>query len=145
MKETGGPANDETRDIMLDTNPLTICRLIELAREIHEQQSLETLASTDDLPDEDDEEPRHQPDLDCGDSLLREFAAIIDDLEPDQQQQLVALLWLGRGDFTLDEWNADLKQAQQAWNENTADYLIRHPQLADFLSEGLDLFGYRCD
>ena len=129
---------------MLDTNPLTICRLIELAREIHEQQSLVAIASTDDLPDEDDEEPR-EPDQDFGDSSVREFRSIIDDLEPDQQQQLVALLWLGRGDFSLDEWNTDLKQAQEAWNENTADYLIRRPLLADFLSEGLDLFGYRCD
>lgn len=136
----------DINNLTLDTNPLTICRIIELAREINEQQSLESLTSSDDLPGDDDEQSiETDTELNTGDSLMREFKGIVDDLEPDQQQQLVALLWLGRGDFSLDEWNIDLKQAEEAWNENTADYLIRHPLLADFLAEGLDLLGFRCN
>lgn len=128
--------------IMLDTNPHTICRLIELAREFHEQ---EIMMSMNGLGDYENDTGQDRPDMGNGNALLQEFHSIVDDLEPDQQEQLVALLWLGRGDFSLDEWNSILRQAHEAWNENTADYLIAHPLLADFLSEGLSLTGYSCD
>ena len=81
----------------------------------------------------------------AGDSVFQEFKATIDDLEPDQQQALVALMWLGRDDFSADQWVAALQEARQNWGENTAEYLIAHPQLADYLLEGLNLLGYSCE
>ena len=39
-----------------------------------------------------------------GDMTYQELRNIINDLEPDQQTQLVALMWLGRGDFSDEEW-----------------------------------------
>jgi hypothetical protein len=71
-----------------------------------------------------------------------EFRATVDDLEPDQQVELVALTWLGRGDYEPDEWDQALAAAGEAWNERAADYLLGMPQLADFLEEGLAAFGY---
>ena len=79
------------------------------------------------------------------DEYYAEFESIIDDLEPDQQQQVVALMWLGRGDAALEEWSDLLKQASEQWNERTAEYLIAHPFLAEYLQEGLDLHGYESD
>ena len=39
------------------------------------------------------------------DNLTRaEIAAEIEDLEPDQQAELVALMWIGRGDMEPEEW-----------------------------------------
>lgn len=127
---------------MLDVNPDIVCRLVNLAREFHAQDAVE-------IPDEpgmpDDALSGDVMVEYAGDSLLDEFRSVVDDLEPDQQQQVVGLLWLGRGDYDLEEWEDALAYAADAWNEATADYLIAHPLLADYLLEGLELHGYRCD
>lgn len=127
---------------MLEINSETVCRLIELARVFHAQEEVV-------IPEEPDNPGGDWPTQilasHSGDSILEEFREILADLEPDQQQQVVALLWLGRGDFALDEWSEAVDQATDNWNENTADYLIAHPMLADYLTEGLDLHGYSCD
>jgi len=72
-----------------------------------------------------------------GDPHYREIKNIIDDLEPDQQVSLVALMWVGRGDFSAAEWPEALAQAEDRWSEHTADYLIGTALLADYLGEGL--------
>ncbi|AOY87655.1 hypothetical protein BKP64_05415 [Marinobacter salinus] len=127
---------------MLDVNPSTVCRLIQLAREFHAQEQVVIPTSSDDAS-----EDWHLQMLaaHAGDSTLAEFRAVVDDLEPDQQQQMVGLLWLGRGDYTLDEWKITLSHAGDAWNETTADYLIAHPLLPTYLEEGLMLHGYSCN
>jgi len=127
---------------MLDVNPETVCRLIELARVFHAQEGVV-------IPEEPDNPSGDYPAQilagHSGDPTLSEFRNIISDLEPDQQQQVVALLWLGRGDFTLDEWAEAVEEAADNWNERTADYLVAHPLLSDYLSDGLDQHGYSCD
>lgn len=124
---------------MLDVNPEIVYRLSDLARVFHAQEQVV-------IPEEPDSPSGDWPTQilagHAGDSILEEFREIIADLEPDQQQQVVALLWLGRGDFSLDEWSAAVEEAAENWNENTADYLIAHPLLSDYLSEGLDQHGY---
>lgn len=127
---------------MLDVNPDTVCRLMQLAREFHAQEEV-VIPEVPGSPS--DTWPGQMLAAHSDDSTLDEFRSIIDDLEPDQQQQVVALLWLGRGDYMLEEWQDALDYAAEAWNEATADYLIAHPLLADYLGEGLDLHGYRCD
>lgn len=126
----------------LAVNPDVVCRLIDLAREFHAQEQVV-------IPDEpggpEDDWPTQVLASHAGDPTLEEFRYIVEDLEPDQQQQVVALLWLGRGDYELDEWQDALDYAADAWNTATADYLISHPMLADYLTEGLDQHGHRCD
>ena len=61
----------------------------------------------------------------------------IDDLEPDQQMSLVALMWLGRGDYSIEEWPEALAFAEQTWTDHTASYLIGLSLLADYLQEGV--------
>lgn len=72
------------------------------------------------------------------DPAYAELKATIDDLEPDQQIDLVSLMWVGRGDYAVDEWERALADARASWNARTADYLIGTPLLADYLTEGLD-------
>ncbi len=50
-------------------------------------------------------------------------------------------MWLGRGDYSLEEWQSALERAGESWNERSAEYLIRTPLLADYLSEGLAQFS----
>ena len=128
--------------VMLNVNPDTVCFLILKARVFHSQEEVV-------LPDETDspaDDWARQALADhAGDTVFQEFKATIDDLEPDQQQALVALMWIGRDDFSADQWVAALQEARQNWGENTAEYLIAHPQLADYLLEGLNLLGYSCE
>lgn len=126
----------------LDVNPDDICRLAQLAREFHAQDAVA-------IPDE-PASPLDQWVMDAlgdhvGDSALEEFRNIISDFDRDQQVQAVALMWLGRGDYDLDEWESLLQDAGEAWTPWAADYLMAHPMLADHLIDGLDLLGYSCD
>ena len=112
---------------MLDLNPETVQQIIDRAHEYQTQDSFR-------LPEDDEEIPLEE----IEDPIYQELKAAIEDLEPDQQVSLVALMWLGRGDYTLDEWQRALDRAGESWNTRTADYLIRTPLLADFLSDGLE-------
>ena len=78
------------------------------------------------------------------DPVFQELKTFIDDMDIDEQCELVALTWVGRGDFTGAEWQAALGLARQEHNEHTAEYLLGTPLLADYLSEGLAEFGLSC-
>jgi hypothetical protein len=73
-----------------------------------------------------------------GNPAFAELKATIDDLEPDQQVCLVTLMWVGRGDYSVDEWPKAVAHAGESWTERTAEYLIGTPLLSDYLTEGLD-------
>jgi Protein of unknown function (DUF3775) len=70
-----------------------------------------------------------------------ELASFIRGLNVDEQIDLVALMWLGRGDGGLENWDELRAQATQAHNNRTASYLIETPMLGDYLEEALSEFG----
>ena len=70
-----------------------------------------------------------------------ELSGFIQNLNVDEQIDLVALMWLGRGDGELDNWNDLRAEASRAHNNRTASYLIETPMLADYLEEALSQFG----
>jgi hypothetical protein len=75
------------------------------------------------------------------DPVVREIAGFINALSEDEKIDLVALMRLGRGDGTIEEWNELREQAADGSNGRTAQYLLGEPMLGDFLAEGLDEFG----
>jgi hypothetical protein len=77
----------------------------------------------------------------AGDPVVREITGFINALSEDEQVDLVALMRLGRGDGTLDEWNDLRREATEGRNGRTARYLLGEPMLGDLLAEGLDAFG----
>ncbi|MGY3534482.1 DUF3775 domain-containing protein [Bradyrhizobium sp. USDA 4452] len=80
---------------------------------------------------------------DHGDDPVRnELTAIIRGLNEDEQIDLVALTWLGRGDGELDDWGDIRGEAARAHNARTAEYLLGVPLLGDLLEEGLAQFGH---
>lgn len=125
---------------MLNVSMATLERLMELSRTFHAKEAVSFPEELDDAePGDADGDWGLQILADhAGDSTLQEFRSIVDDLEPDQQQEVVALLWVGRGDFDPEEWGAALEEARDDWTPETADYLISHPLLADYLREGLE-------
>jgi ferredoxin-NADP reductase len=70
-----------------------------------------------------------------------ELSGFIQNLNVDEQIDLVALMWLGRGDGELDNWKDLRAEASRAHNNRTASYLIETPMLADYLEEALSQFG----
>ena len=127
---------------MLDINPATICFLIDKAHEFHAKEDV-VIPDTPGSPSEDWALQVLADHAD--DATFQEFKTTIADLDRDQQVQLVALLWLGRGDYDVEEWDEAVAEAGRLWNSRTAEYLISHPLLADYFEEGLDLLGYSCE
>jgi len=70
-----------------------------------------------------------------------ELSGFIRGLNIDEQIDLVALMWLGRGDGDLENWRDLREEASRAHNNRTASYLIGTPMLADYLEEALSQFG----
>ncbi|MEM6902839.1 MAG: DUF3775 domain-containing protein [Pseudomonadota bacterium] len=60
----------------------------------------------------------------------------------DEQCELIALAWVGRGDYGPAEWRHALRDAKQRWNRRTPAYLIGMTMLADYLEEGLSVLDY---
>jgi len=106
----------------------------------HEFQAGNDMAILEE-PEVADEDWSGQMAADYGhDPYYWELTSMINDLEPDQQMSLVSLMWIGRGDFSIDERENALRHARKSWNDHTADYLIGTPLLADYLEEGLQQF-----
>ena len=75
------------------------------------------------------------------DPVAREIVGFIDALTEDEQIDLVALMRLGRGDGSIEEWSELRREAAEQRNGRTASYLLGEPLLSDFLAGGLDAFG----
>jgi len=79
------------------------------------------------------------------DPVVQEISAVIRSMSVDEQIDLVALVWLGRGDGSLDDWSDLRAEAARAHNNRTASYLLGIPLLSDYLEEGMDQFGMSCE
>ena len=73
--------------------------------------------------------------------LQRELAAAIRGLDEDAKATLVALAWLGRGDYEAEDWQEALTAARERAEGPTARYLMGIPLLGDYLEEGADKLG----
>jgi len=127
---------------MPDINPEIVCQVIEHAREFHALDALSFGASP--------ESPEDVGALQAlsgfeSDQTFANAKAVIDDLEPDQQATVVALMWVGRGDFDAEDFESALQAAQDGWTPRTADYLLATPLVADYLADALDQLGYSCE
>lgn len=71
----------------------------------------------------------------------REFRALVGDLNIDEAAELVALAWLGRGDYDGSEWATAITAARDRVNRRTATYLLGMPMLGDWLEDGLEAIG----
>lgn len=71
-----------------------------------------------------------------------ELSSMIRALNEDEQIDLVALAWLGRGDGDVSDWQEIRAEAARAHNRRTAQYLIGIPLLSDYLEEALTQFGH---
>ncbi len=77
------------------------------------------------------------------DPVVWELTAFIGAMSEDEQVDLVTLMWLGRGDGGVQEWDELRAEASRAHNRHTALYLLRTPLLPDYLEDALAAGAYR--
>ncbi len=78
-------------------------------------------------------------------TVRNEVASFIDAMDVDEQAELVALMWVGRGEFSAEEWKDAVAQARARHERSTSAYLLGVPLLASFLEGGLAEFGESCE
>lgn len=75
-----------------------------------------------------------------------ELRDVLEGLNEDEQHDLVALVYIGRGDMEPEEWGAAVRLARerQASRTSVSGYLLGIPNLPDLLDEGLAAMGRSC-
>jgi hypothetical protein len=81
----------------------------------------------------------------AGDPTFDELTQALRDLNADQRAELIALTWVGRGDFTKKDWAEALDGAQEIIGERFVRYMTGIPLLADYLGAGLEEFDESCE
>lgn len=119
-----------------------LCFVVSLAREFDVKE-----AANDPDPGSNptDDGQRSVLEESADDPVEEELRVFIDELDEDEQIDLVALVWLGRGDADLSDWDKLRSDAALAHNNRTAAYLMGIPILADLLEEGMNAFGLSCE
>jgi hypothetical protein len=79
------------------------------------------------------------------DARRRETIEFIAGLNVDEQTDLLALIWLGRGDYGIEEWDDALSEAEARIAARDPDYMIGDAALPEYLGDGLEAFGLTCD
>ena len=127
--------------MLSELNPDKVCFIIVKAREF----DAETAAPIGDSSGASDD--RFVGILtDQSDSAAKaELEGMVDALNEDEQNELVALLLVGRGDFGPEEWAEAIAEAKGRPQMSAAAYLLGIPTVGDFLEEGLSTFGLSCD
>jgi hypothetical protein len=79
------------------------------------------------------------------DPVYDELLSFINGLTEDEQIDLVALAWMGRGDGDLSDWQDLRDEAARAHNRRTAQYLLGMPLLPDYLEDALSTLDHSCE
>ncbi len=79
------------------------------------------------------------------DAVEEELRAAIDPLNEDEKLDLIALAWIGRGDFGFDEWAEARESAREVDLNQASRYLIEMPALSDYLESALSELGHSLD
>jgi hypothetical protein len=75
------------------------------------------------------------------DPVVREITGLISALTEDEKIDLVALMRLGRGDSSIEEWDDLRREVAEESDLRVARQLLGEPLLGDYLADGLAAFG----
>jgi len=78
----------------------------------------------------------------AGDPTEDELVAAIESLNDDAQLDLIAMIWIGRGDFSLAEWDEARQAARDIGRQRMSRYVRGIPLVSDYLDEALSQMGY---
>lgn len=129
-------AFDEDGEVDLGISLVAVATVVDLARAIHGREE----AGREEFEAEEGAEGLSEEESDdISDEALAEF---LDELNEDEQAALIALAWIGRGDYGAEEWDeARALAAERNDGRDAASYLGSMEMLGDLLAEGLAAFG----
>jgi hypothetical protein len=125
-----------------EINTETVCFVIVKARELDVKVAPEEL---DDGSNASDDEMQRILEDYADDPTYQELKSFLASQSDDELKQLVALTWIGRGDYGADDWGDVMSEVQDVREKHTIDYLLGTPLLADYLEEALSQFGLSCE
>jgi hypothetical protein len=132
---------DASERPMPDINPAKVCFVIEKSRELLS----EDIGVQPDASDFADDVDRGRPPDAARGSIRRELVEFIKDLDVDESVALVALAWIGRGDFEPEDWRSAVAAAEERREGPTWKYLLGMALLPDYLEDALSAFGRSCE
>jgi hypothetical protein len=75
----------------------------------------------------------------------REAIEFVAGLNVEEQTDLLALIWLGRGDYEIDDWDEAVAEAEARIAARDPDFMLGDAALPEYLGGGLEAFGLACD
>lgn len=126
----------------LEIAPEKVAHVIIKAREYDAK-----VGAWDDSPEDGDAEEDPSAVLEdfANDPTRAELVGFIERMNYDEQANLVALMWIGRGTYEKEEFDEAVETARSERVNATANYLLGIPLLADYLEEGLEKLGFSVD
>ena len=131
---------DPSQRSMPEINPEKVCFLIEKARALRAEDE----GVSGDASNPTDDGGRGMVTEAAYPALHEEIKQFIDDLDDDEAAALVALTWIGRGDFEPEDWRAAVARAEERREGPTSTYLLGVSLLPDYLEEALSAYGCSC-
>ncbi len=125
--------DEDGEELDLGISLEVVATVVDLAHAVQDAEEAEIGRPEDDEELDDDEENE------ITEEMLTDY---IDELNEEQQNALIALAWVGRGDYEPEEWEEALKlAAERNARGEASSYLAGMDGLGDLLSEGLAAFG----
>jgi hypothetical protein len=133
------PVDDEDLDLPAEISPEKVCYIVVKAQELEAKLGGVELDAGDD-------EARLEVENFADDPTAIELREAINALGDDEQVDVIALLWVGRGDFDASEFEEAREAAMGEYRRaTTADYLLGTPLLGELLEEALSAYGRSCE
>jgi len=125
----------------LKIDPALVCSIIVKAREFHAKEGV---TFSEKSPESAYEYDWAQVLADhINDPTYIELKNVITSIRPEKKFDLVALMYLGRGDF------GSFEEAKEGVGDNfptnVTDFLLAQPLLASYLEDALNALGYVCE
>lgn len=134
-------AEDDKEAPSLEIAVEKVCYIIIKAREFDAKEEGDEDSGSNTADDGEREILLDFPD----DPTYLELRSFLESLNHDEFVDLLALVWLGRGDYTVEEWQEVIAEARGIVDKKAPEYLLGIPLLADFLEEGLNALGLSCE
>jgi hypothetical protein len=125
---------------MPELNPEKICFVIVKSREL----ASEDVGVDADASNETDDRFTSILTSEGEASTEAELKGFIDAMDEDEQNALVAMMWIGRGDYEASDWKLAVVDARARRSGLVSHYLLGTPLLSDYLETALAEFGESC-
>ncbi len=124
---------------MLSIDPEKVFFILVKARQFDGKVAPDAPSPASDAADDQDMEVLQDYAEDATEQELQDAIAGLSD---EELNEVLALAWIGRGDFDAEQWGDAVAEAEQIGNREEARALLDMPLVSEYLEEGLAALGY---